>query len=189
MRCRVRDYILLWGILATYNTFIHCLKQTKQHQVVKLMGPTLAGDIHPLCDELQSRLQRNYATSVRLINSKDGFTGELIAAECITWCQRNYIESATSELDSNKRLIDIVRRGSETDFYKFIECLNNNNQRHVSRILIEDGAVALIVANISPRDRRVCDSKTRRRPKVETIFQTCLPSIRMQFTTRDKSTH
>ena len=56
--------------------------------------------------------------------------------------------------DSIERLREIVRRGSETDFYKFIECLNNTGQLHVSRILTEDGAVALTVANISPANNR-----------------------------------
>ena len=47
-----------------------------------------------------------------------------------------------------------MRRGSETDFYKFIESLNNNDQHHVSSIPTENGAVALIVANISPPNDR-----------------------------------
>ena len=125
------------GSLATYNAFIHCLAQTKQHQVVYMLEPSLAGDTRPLCDELQSRLQRNYATLVSFINAKDGLTAELLAAECITWHQKTYIESGTMESDSNKRhiVIDIVRRGGETDFYKFIECLNNTGQHHVYCLL------------------------------------------------------
>ena len=59
-----------------------------------------------------------------------------------------------------------MRRGSETDFSKFIECLNETGQRHVSRILIEDGRVAFIVATTSPtnnrdkRERRIVDQLT-----------------------------
>ena len=47
-----------------------------------------------------------------------------------------------------------MRRGSQIDFYKIIECLNETGQRHLSRILSEDGAVAHLVATSSPADNR-----------------------------------
>ena len=146
--------IVLWGSEATYKGFINCLLQTRQYQVVSLLEPSLVGGIRPINDEQQSRLQKNYVTLVRLIKSKDGLTAEMFSADCITWQQKEYIESTSRESESNKRLLDIVRRGSETDFAKVIECLNATGQHHVSRILTEDGAVAHIVATISPISNR-----------------------------------
>ena len=105
-------------------------------------------------DEQLSRLQKNQPILVRILNVKDGLAAELLAADCITWRQKEYIESATTESESNTRLIDIVRRGSQIDFHKFIKCLNKTGQRHVSRILIEDGAVAHLVATISTAGNR-----------------------------------
>jgi hypothetical protein len=64
------------------------------------------------------------------------------ASDCITRRQRDYIESE----DSNARLLDILSRGSEADFMKFIDGLRNTGQEHVVRILLEDGVVAQIVA-------------------------------------------
>jgi len=52
-------------------------------------------------------------------------------------------------VDKTERLLDIVRRGSETDFNTFIECLRRTGQGHVSGILQEDGTVAHIVARMS----------------------------------------
>jgi len=154
--------IVLWGSLVTYHAFIRCLLQTKQHQVVHLLETSLVADIRPLSDDQQSRLKRNYSTLVHLINSKDGLIGELYAADCITSLQKEYIESASRQSKSNERLIKIVVRGSETDYHKLIKCLYNTGQRHVSRILMDDGAVAHIVANIRPdrEERRVVDQLT-----------------------------
>ena len=149
-------HTVLKGSLATYNALIRGLIKTKQHHVVYVFEPSLAEDIRPLSDEQQSRLQKNYATLIRIIDMEDGtLTAELYAANCITKCQKEYIEqTAITHSERKKRLINIVRRGSEANFYKFIECLNNTGQHHVSRILIEDGAVAHIVANISPANNR-----------------------------------
>jgi len=159
--------IVYWGSLANYNAFIRCLLQTKQHHVVALLDPRLAGDIRPLSDSQQSRLNRNSRTLMEIITTKDGLTAELYAADCITWRQKEYIEHPMiTQAESNTRLIEIMRRGSETDYQKFIECLNKTGQRHVSRILIEDGTVARIVATISPaynreqQERRIVDQLT-----------------------------
>jgi hypothetical protein len=67
---------------------------------------------------------------------------ELQASDCITRRQQEYIESE----DSKARLLDILSRGSEADFMKFIDGLRKTGQEHVARILLEDGVVAQIVA-------------------------------------------
>ena len=85
------------GSIAMYNTFIQCLLLTKQHHVVSLLRPSLLGDIPPLSDEQQSRIHKNYPTLVYLINLMDGLTTELLAADCITWRQKEYIESCTDQ--------------------------------------------------------------------------------------------
>jgi hypothetical protein len=50
------------------------------------------------------------------------------------------------QADINGRLLDILRRGSEKDFSKFIECLKKTGQEHVANVLLNDGAVAHLVA-------------------------------------------
>ena len=80
--------IVLWGSLATYNVFINCLKQTKQHHVVYVLEPSLAGDIRPLSDEQRSQLQKNYATLVYMITLDGGLAVALYSADCITWRQK-----------------------------------------------------------------------------------------------------
>ena len=57
---------------------------------MSLLDPSLVGEIRPLSDVLQSRLQKNYATLVRVHNSNDGLTAELFAANCLTSRQREY---------------------------------------------------------------------------------------------------
>jgi len=127
------------GSLADYNKFIQCLLQTHQHQVVSLIAPSLVGDINlrPLSDDQQSRLNMNYASLVNSINSNGSVIDELFTAGCITRLQLEYIEAATRESEKNKRLINIVRRGCQLNYHKFIECLNKTGQDHVSKLLME----------------------------------------------------
>jgi len=150
---------LFRGGLVLYNNFIRCLLATKQHQVVSLLAPEMAGDAHPLSDEQQSRLQVNYATITSFIDPQHGLVEELWSCECITQRQREYIVSATTQTESSKRLVDIVRRGSETDFYKFIKCLHKTGQHLVCRLLLEDGVVAQLVATLD----ETSDSEERER--------------------------
>jgi hypothetical protein len=44
------------------------------------------------------------------------------------------------------RLLDIVERGSQSDFNKFLKCLEATKQKHICSILTTDPAVALMVA-------------------------------------------
>ena len=148
--------VIIRGSLATYKAFIQCPLQTKQHQVASLLEPGLVGDIRPLTKKQQSRLQRNHGALVRCINLKDGMlTAKLFEADCITSRQKEYIEhDRITQSENNTRLLDIMRRGSQTNFNKFVECLDRTGHRHVSRILNEDVAVAYIVATTSSANNR-----------------------------------
>jgi len=136
LRCKVTNaekneqlyLILARKSLTLFITFVRCLLETKQHQVVSLLAPDLVSNSRPLSDEQQSRLQVNYAAIVRLLDSKNGLLAELLSVDCITWRQKEYIESASTQSESNTRPVDLVRRGSETDFTKFITCLNKTAQ-------------------------------------------------------------
>jgi hypothetical protein len=46
-----------------------------------------------------------------------------------------FIESANSALESVSRLLDIVRRGRDKDFEKFLDCLLETGQGHVASLL------------------------------------------------------
>lgn len=148
--------------LADFDTFLECLLKTKQHQIVSMLYPECVDCQHmqPLSAATQSRVQRNYSTLVAVIDSKNGLLTELFAEKCITWRHKEFIESAVSPSEHNKRLLEIVRRGSESDFDKFIDCLNNTGQQHVSRILLEDGVVVgQHVARISSADNEKYDEE------------------------------
>jgi hypothetical protein len=67
---------------------------------------------------------------------------ELYGSDCITLRQKQFIEST----DHNARLLDILRRCSETDFHKFIKGMERTKQEQVTQILLEEGTVAQVVA-------------------------------------------
>ena len=74
--------------------------------------------------------------------------------------QKDSIESAATRRDRNERLLDVIRRGSEIDFCKFIECLDKTKQHHVSYILLNDWLATSITASISGSEN-VDDDLTR----------------------------
>jgi len=139
--------------LATYNTFIRSLMTTKQYQVVSLLAPEALHALSPLGMKQQSRLNTNYDVLLHIMDTKSELMTQLHAADCITRRQKEYIESATNQTESNRRLVDIMRRGSEEDFNKFIECLNSTGRQKTSRIMLEDAVVVPIVLSIGGTEK------------------------------------
>jgi hypothetical protein len=127
---------------ADLNKLLRCLEKTKQSHVVSLLSSSYTCNDQPLSDALKSRLIKNHAILMELLDTRCGLLAELLASDCITRRQQEYIESE----DSKARLLDILSRGSEADFMKFIDGLRKTGQEHVARILLEDGVVAQIVA-------------------------------------------
>jgi hypothetical protein len=116
-----------------------CLIATRQATVARLVSESYRCSVEPLSDEKKSRLERNYSKLVNWLDSDHGLLAEMMTADCILLRQKQFIESGTSSADRNSRLLDILRRGSESDFNKFIECLSKTGQKHVASLLMEDG--------------------------------------------------
>jgi len=130
--------------------------KSKQHRVASLLAPDIVGLVQPLSAQQDTRLTRNLADLIRLLDSGHGLTAEMYAKDVITSKQKDLIESSSSWSERNTRLLDIVKRGSQADFDKFIDCLDRTGQRPVSRILLEDRVVVHIDAktNISEQDEQ-----------------------------------
>jgi hypothetical protein len=120
-----------------FNEFVECLLKTKQVSAASLLSPNVAESAKPLSDAHRQKLIRNYPALVELIHTEDGLLTELLAADCITWRQKEFIESGPSQSAINKRLLDVVRRGTESDFNNFVRCLTNVGQKHICRLLTE----------------------------------------------------
>jgi hypothetical protein len=103
--------------------------------------------VRPLSEQQTRCLLANYATAVESIDTKHGLLAELLSADIISWRQKDFVEAGISRLESNERLLDIVRRGSETDFMNFLDCLNKTGQQQDSRYLREDEVTAHVSAN------------------------------------------
>jgi hypothetical protein len=140
--------ILLKRSVSDFNKFIHCLEKTKQHQVVSLLKSDVTANNRPLCEEHKRRLLANYSTLISLIDSRQGLLAELLSVDCITQRQKEFVESGASQSESNQRLLDIVMRGSQSDFEKFIKGLIRSGQQQVCRVLLEDAVLMRIVAKL-----------------------------------------
>jgi hypothetical protein len=134
--------------VADFFGFVTCLQKTKQHQVVSLLAPDMANSETPLCEEKQDRIRRNYPALTELIDCKNGLLAHLLSVDCITWRQKMFIESASSQLESNQRLLDIIRRGSESDFNRLLVGFLDTQQSYVHRLLFNDSAVPCIQAKL-----------------------------------------
>jgi hypothetical protein len=135
--------------IGDYNKFIGCLLITKQHQVVSLLAPDISGTSRPLSDKQISRLTQNHATLVELLDTKHGdLLSRLYSADCITRRQKESVESAVTRTERNNMLLDIVSRGSRSNFDKFVTCVRDSGQQQLCRLLVEDGTVAQIVVKL-----------------------------------------
>jgi hypothetical protein len=137
--------------VAEFYKFIDCLLKTKQHTIASQLAPNSMTVSNPLSEDIKTRLKTHYASLVCIMDARNGLLHELFSADCITERQKMFIESAASEAQSNQRLLNIVRRSSESDFHKFVTSLDKTGQQHVSRILLEDGAVARVVTTNSSK--------------------------------------
>lgn len=135
-----------------FGQFIACLLETKQPQVVSLLVPDAAGNVCPLREERKRKLQENRATLIELMDSRHGLLSQLYSADCITTRQKEFVETAASPSDTNGRLLDILRRGSESYFDTFLDGLRRTGQSHVCNILTGSGSVARLVGNIGGSD-------------------------------------
>ena len=159
--------VLSSGSFATYTKFVDCLLRTRQDHVVSLFAPDIAGNARPL-NELQSdKLLRSHADLVESIDTRNSrLLAVFFSHECITWRQIDNILSGNTHSECNSRLLDIISRGSEQGFFKFMDCLDECNQGYVNQWLSAepDGALAHIFASnwgtgdIRQYERRVVEN-------------------------------
>jgi hypothetical protein len=130
--------------LGDWSKFLGCLERTKQSLVVSLLAPENTCGDQPLNDAMKSRLQSSHAIFVEHLETKCGLLAILFASGCISSRQKQFIESAETQAVINARLLDILRRGSETDYMKFIDGLLRTGQHYLAKILQQDGVVTHI---------------------------------------------
>ena len=139
------------GSIANYDKLIDGLLKTKQYVVAAMLAPNHKGMKKPLSQESYAKLVEKNLILIRLIITKNGLTQQMYDAGCITKRQKRNIDTAESYSESNTRLLNILKRGSQADFDKFIGCLEKTNQQHVKSIL-----TSVVDFNICiPEDERV----------------------------------
>jgi len=127
--------IIRRGSVNTYKTFIRCLKETKQHGAFYIFEPNDADGMRPLSRNQQCGLQRSYKDSISLLHSRYSLTAEMLASDCITDRHKEFIEAAPTLTESSKRIIEIVRAGSEGDLDTFKECLMRTGHDQLANII------------------------------------------------------
>jgi hypothetical protein len=112
--------------------------KTGQTSIASVLAPRIATKINGLSDEKQRRLGKNWLMLIQVIEPiHGGLLSAIMATGCITRHQKQFVESATSVMESNARILNKLIRGSEQDYSKFIDCLNKTGQPHVASILSE----------------------------------------------------
>ena len=91
----------------------------------------------------------------KLMDTNQGLLSEMLSAGCITWRQKEYIETAVAVTDRNERVLDILLRGSDLDFNKLLSCLIRSGQAHIANILSQDAAVGSIEAETETMQMKI----------------------------------
>jgi competence protein ComGC len=84
---------------ADFNKLLRCLEKTKQSHVVSLLSSSYTCNDQPLSDALKSRLIKNHAILMELIDTRYGLLAELQASDCITRRQKNTLNQKTAKRD------------------------------------------------------------------------------------------
>jgi hypothetical protein len=139
--------ILLRRSFRDYRCFVDCLRKTNQLKAEALM--TSVQHSNPLHSRIHVRIRTNYSALVLLIEPRYGLLDEMLQRGCITQLQKESIEASENVYVRSRRLLDMVlNMFSESDFDKFIECLEKTEQSHVCSVLQKDGVVAGLEARI-----------------------------------------
>ena len=92
-------------------------------------------DQHPLTVKQKRRWRENYYSSVSYIDSiNSGLVSALLSTGYITIHQKDYIESATTNIQRNERIWEIARQGSQESFFHLIVCLEETGHAHVAKL-------------------------------------------------------
>jgi hypothetical protein len=125
-----------------YEKFLDCLLKTKQYYAAQLLGAVSEG-ISMLQEETMRNLEVNKLVLIELLDATPDLLGDLVCCFCITHRQKQFIEAASCKSEMNKRLLTAVMHCSQSDFANFIDCLRRHGQRHVCRIMQNNGVVVL----------------------------------------------
>lgn len=148
-----------------FKKFITCLVKTKQNRVAGILDVKLRNLFPPLKEHRVLTLKNNHSSLVELIDTQGGLVNELYTDDCITKRQKEFIETAASQSESNSRLLEVIKRGSDSDFDKFISCLLKTGQQQVCRILNEGAVLARFVASVTD-SRTLLYSRERSRSRI-----------------------
>jgi hypothetical protein len=143
-----------------FNQLLECLMRTKQDVLVALLAPCMPNIQRPLSDVSESKLRYNYQDLIKRLESDTGLLLHLLDADCITQQQLEFIKSAQSVAERNGRLLNILRRGTEEDFHKFIDCLRKTGQSRIVAILRYD--VPVVVQTVDLPDTKFTRDDPRR---------------------------
>jgi hypothetical protein len=166
-----------------FKDLITCLIRTKQHHVASLLAPDETSNERPINEKKRLALKRKHPSLVETIDVNGGLLDTLVACNCITQRQNEYINSATSQSARIRSLLDILRRGSETDFNKFVKCLKEMGQQHVCDMLSDDVTVVHMVSKIKCNNSTdgIESDESRIVENFKEYFKTCPPERREQL--------
>lgn len=99
----------------------------------------MIGDARPLDDTRALKLVQNTSTLVQEVEHRSGLLTEMIAAGYISQRQKEFIECGATPGEINRRLIEVMRRSTVSDFDGFIKCLAATGQQHLASLLLTDG--------------------------------------------------
>ena len=91
--------ILRQSSLATYEKFIRCRDNTRQHAVLALPEPDRFPDFRLLSEENKFLLKTQYSQTIITLDAVNGLTAKMFAVDLITWQQKQFIESPITQTE------------------------------------------------------------------------------------------
>lgn len=100
------------------------------------------GTIWPLQERERQILDVNRFNLVDIIDPSDLIT-RMFSKDLIKNRRYTYIKSLSNNSEKSEALLDILRTGSEENYWKTVLCLRESNQSDVADILVDGGGTFL----------------------------------------------
>jgi hypothetical protein len=123
------DYVIQMSRHQQKLFFFAAMKTTQQSHVVAF----IQGEGSPSSElnwpvrfssKENNNIDKFRSNMIDLLDPGNGLVDELLSAELITDRQKQAIEALKTDSEKNEKILNVLRRKSVTDFYKFITCLH-----------------------------------------------------------------
>lgn len=141
----------IFFLLAAFLFCSWCNQDNRNKEETEPLNPDRTEPTEDTEKVFQRQIRTHYVTLGDNLDSESGLLSLLFSKGVIDMREKQIIQAEKIDHVRNEKLLDQLLKKSEEDFSRFVDALKENNQEHIARILLKDGAALPVHINIETR--------------------------------------